>query len=316
MLESLAAAVEKLDKAAPTELNDIPDIIEAKDLSIPENMLSGKDNIGFDGIIEAKDLTLNEVHEFPTLAGVEKGREMTFAEADSGNVNPHFKENYYEWCDEEDGGYNNNCQTCVVVFEARLKGYDVEAEPFREGTNSELLAEKTNLAWLTPEGTHPDYIEINPQDSFLDKYPNYDDFDDDDLREDNNYLNEYLSITTPDGIYDFIDDTVKTGEHYTLEGIWDRGIFSDCGHIISVFKEPTESFTVYDDQLGKEISITTGELTFYDPQCDKIYNEQEAKSFLSRMIPDTIKLLRVDNAEIDCDFMNSIVKPKGNEAYV
>ena len=34
-----------------------------------------------------------------SLAGVEKGREMTFDEADSGHVNPHYPgEGYYDNC--------------------------------------------------------------------------------------------------------------------------------------------------------------------------------------------------------------------------
>lgn len=47
------------------------------------------------------------------LGNVERGKEMTFTEADSGSVNPNL---------EESEGFQCNCQTCVVVFEARLRG--------------------------------------------------------------------------------------------------------------------------------------------------------------------------------------------------
>lgn len=184
----------------------------------------------------------------------EKGREMTFTEADSGNVNPNFEE-----CE----GFQCNCQTCVVVFEARLRGWDIEAMPFKEGSNSDKLSLNTNLAWLTPNGKHPDY-----------KYD--------------------TTANNVDSVYNFIDKTVNPGERYTLEGQW-KGFFNG-GHIISVFREPT------------------GNLVFYDPQVNKIYNERSFKiDILSNMqkgtTPDTnIKLLRIDNLAIDKTFMDPLVR--------
>jgi hypothetical protein len=195
-----------------------------------------------------------------TLAGVERGREMTFTEADSGHVNPNLEE-----CE----GFQCNCQTCVVVFEARLRGYDIEAQPMEEGSNAMQLSEKTNLAWLTPEGNHPDYIM------------NFD-------------------ANSVDAVYNFIDETVKPGERYTLEGAW-KGLFG-MGHIISVFKE------------------NTGNLVFYDPQINQIYSKRFMKEeFLPSMqkgnTEDTaIKLLRIDNLEINTDLVDSIVRRSENYA--
>lgn len=189
-----------------------------------------------------------------TLAGVEKSREMTFTEADSGHVNPNFEKNE---------GYQINCQTCVVVFEARLRGYDIEAKPFKEGSNSDKLSCNTNLAWLTPEGKHPEYLSNT-------------------------------NAKTTDSIYNYISDTVKPGERYTLEGLW-KGFFSG-GHIISIFREQN------------------GNLVAYDPQINKIYSEKTLKAeILDNMqkgpTPETnIRLLRVDNLRIDYCFVNPIVK--------
>ena len=204
--------------------------------------------------VERKSPTENIEAPKDELAGVERGREMTFTEADSGNVNPN-----YEECD----GFQCNCQTCVVVFEARLRGYDVEAMPFSMDSNAEKLAEQTNLAWLAPDGTHPDYqMDVNANSS--------------------------------EAMYNFIARTVMPGERYTLEGNWKGGW--GCGHIISVFREET------------------GNLVFYDPQVNKIYNEQSFKvTFLSRMQKGNteetaVKLLRVDNAAIDKDFVNPIIR--------
>ena len=74
------------------------------------------------------------------------------------------------------------------------------------------------------------------------------------------------------------------------------------GHIISVFKE------------------NTGNLVFYDPQINQIYSKRFMKEeFLPSMqkgnTEDTaIKLLRIDNLEIDTDFIDSIVKRSENYA--
>ena len=221
--------------------------------SIDRNKNVETSYLGFnpDNYIEKEDIS---------IAGVEKGREMTFTEADSGNVNPNFNE-----CD----GFQNNCQTCVVVFEARLRGYDIEAKPFEMSSNAFDLSGNTSLAWLTPVGEHPDYI--------MD-----------------------LEANTVDSVYQFISDTVKPGERYTLEGCWKDCL--GCGHIISVFREET------------------GNLVFYDPQVNMTYNAKSIKEdFLNYMQKGNteetaIKLLRVDNLDIDTDFVSSIVRRSQNYA--
>ena len=56
-----------------------------------------------------------------TIAGVKRGWEMSHEEADSGKVNP----NYLFDID----AYKYNCQCCVVAYEVRRRGFDVEAAP-------------------------------------------------------------------------------------------------------------------------------------------------------------------------------------------
>lgn len=203
--------------------------------------------------------TVYEDFSHDVISGIERGKEMTFTEADSGNVNPN-----YEECE----GFQCNCQTCVVVFEARLRGYDIEAKAYTVGSNFEKLAEQTNLAWIDKEGKHPDYIYN-------------------------------LDVNSTDSMYDFISDTVKSGERYTMEGLW-KGPWG-FGHIISVFREDS------------------GNLVFYDPQINRTYNKRSVKEeILSNMQKGTtesttIKLLRVDNLEIDKTFVDSLVR--GKEEY-
>lgn len=101
-------------------------------------------------------------------------------------------------------------------------------------------------------------------------------------------------------MYDFISDTVKPGERYTLQGIW-KGPWG-CGHIISVFREET------------------GNLVFYDPQVNMTYNERGIKENILSMMQkgstedETIKLLRVDNLSFDKQMVDPIVRR--SEAYV
>ena len=78
------------------------------------------------------------------IAGVKRGEPMTFEEADSGNVNP----NIYNQ-DDSENDYYNNCQCCVIAYEARRRGYNVEAGPYVEsGTTGELGKKTIFGAWI------------------------------------------------------------------------------------------------------------------------------------------------------------------------
>lgn len=71
----------------------------------------------------------NYVHKDGFIAGVSRGKTMTFEQADSGRVNPYIKQAYNNFTGNELIGYRTNCQTCVGTFFARLDGYDVRALP-------------------------------------------------------------------------------------------------------------------------------------------------------------------------------------------
>lgn len=62
--------------------------------------------------------------QMKSLLGVERGEPMSTDEADQKNANPH----YGELVDGNDQSYTCNCQTCVVAYELRKRGYDVEAQ--------------------------------------------------------------------------------------------------------------------------------------------------------------------------------------------
>lgn len=104
------------------------------------------------------------IHQDGKIAGVVKGNPMTFEEADSGHVNPHYGKGLI--------GYRHNCQTCVATYVARRQGYDVRALPNLDNENIYKLSYNTSLAYLTADGQHPSYIYRGfneKMDSFLDK---------------------------------------------------------------------------------------------------------------------------------------------------
>lgn len=78
-----------------------------------------------------------------TIAGVKRGKPMTRKQANEGRVNPNYL---------NEGGYRENCQICVATYEARLRGYNIEAKSF-DFTNRKMLALAYNpaLAYLDKE---------------------------------------------------------------------------------------------------------------------------------------------------------------------
>lgn len=161
--------------------------------------------------------TFNPANNY--LSNVEQGAPMTFEKADSGNVNPRFRTTK---------GYSENCQSAVVTFEARLRGFDVEVLPNVQGSKLETLSNETQLAWKTKDGKTPEYI-----------------FD--------------TKANTIDKMLDFVDRTIKPNERYTLRGRYKN---KDYGHIINVFREADGKLVYYDPQ-SNEILDDFGRNQFY-----------------------------------------------------
>lgn len=125
-----------------------------------------------EGMIEEKEIK---------IAGVVKGKPMTFDEADTGKVNPNYG---------VDRGYSINCQSCVPTFEARLRGYDVQTLANTKGSMSEKLSRHTNMIWIDPKtGKNPEYI-----------------FDD--------------TARTPKKYLEFIKKTIEPNARYSIEFAW------------------------------------------------------------------------------------------------
>jgi hypothetical protein len=149
------------------------------------------------------------VHEEGKIAGVSKGEPMTFEQADGMRANPNYgKKGLF--------GYSTNCQACVVAFEARMRGYDVQALPNNRNGYIRDLSYSTNLAYRDQYGNHPDYIRI------------------------------------PSGVRrtSYLNQTVREGNRYSIEWAWTSG---NVGHIINVTKE-NGALKFYDPQTGKVMS--------------------------------------------------------------
>lgn len=262
----------------------------------------GKAKLWRDGVITFRDmldqsgrpLTLKELSEIyhinrePLLvkslriAGVKADNPMSFEEANSGNVNPNYNKNE---------GYRINCQTCVPVFEARLRGYNVQALPNIKGSMSEKLSHQTNLIWIDPKtGEHPRYI--------FDHY-----------------------AKTAKKYVEFIDSVVKQGERYSIEFFYkNRGSLG--GHIMNLDRTKEGLLRLKENQvisgrtewLGDEIIeyFKQANVIFHDPKADKAIN------IALKIMPDydigkqtpVPKLLRIDNMEFDLSVADQIMVAK------
>lgn len=143
-----------------------------------------------------------------TLAGVVRGEPMSFERADGGRVNPGADNNPKRWF---------NCQSCVVAFEARLRGYDVAALPYASHGAAKELAEEYNRAWIDPE------TGARPQCTIA------------------------AGANTPRRVLSFLEEHVKEGR-YTLRFSLD--IDTGDGHIVSVHRNESGALRIYDPQTG------------------------------------------------------------------
>ena len=200
------------------------------------------------------------------ISGVRRNQQgfMTYDEADTGKVNPNYG---------TDRGYSINCQSCVVTFEARQRGYDVQVLSCKKGSMAERVAVHTNLPWIDPvTGKHPEYI----------------------VDETLTAAKQYLG---------FVDSTVKRGERYTIQFLWNGR--SRSGHIVNLDRTESGELRIKDNQRG------AGEISEY-------IGDEAALRYLSRMKYQTSvygtkiscapKLLRIDNMVFDESVINELME--------
>ena len=182
------------------------------------------------------------------IADIEQGKPMNFRQADGRAPNPNYKKG---------GGYKTNCQTCVVAYELRRRGYDVEALANFKGSMLDVLSANTRLAWVDREtGKHPEYIE--PAQSTCKKS------------------------------FEWLKENIKSKNRYTIEFVW-KG--KTIGHTVHLFKNDKGLLSIYDPQNGINTRGDTAVL-----------------EYLKKVSPGTIKLLNVQNYDINMNVVNKILQ--------
>lgn len=184
---------------------------------------------------------------------------MAWDDANHEKPNPNFNKG---------GDYTMNCQTCVVAFEARLRGFDVQALPNTRGSKLDELSRHTNLAWVDPNtGRPPDYIVGN-------------------------------KIATAEECKNYLEQTIETGHRYTFEFTWKGRVVR--GHIISVDRSEDGLLRLYDPQDGKQHRKSQ-----IDKYLSRLKYSMELHGL---EIPLPPKILRIDDKGFDVDTVNKILE--------
>lgn len=198
------------------------------------------------------------------IAGVKRGEPMSRANADNNSPNPNYGVK---------PGCTTNCQTCVVAYEARLRGYNVQALGNYNNPTIKDLSRRTRIAWIDPTtGKHPEYIS----DANVKNYKQ---------------------------CYSWLEKTIEKDCRYTIEFGW-KGR-RNSGHIVSIEKDENNKLRLYDPQNGQTI-INENELKRYFARFKYQFSTYGMK------FPDPPKLLRIDNLEFNTDVVDKILE-KSND---
>lgn len=164
-------------------------------------------------------------------------------EADSGSANPLRKKGK---------AYNDNCQTCVVVHEARLRGLDIIARGYSADTTSTAykLGEDTGMAWTTASGK-----AVKP-----------------------------TTITAKGGtdIYALLSKATNQRGRYHIGINFDRG---KRGHIITAERKGAGEIYYYDPQDGAFVNIKeySGVESFEVLRVDKLLLRRDIVKAIARV---------------------------------
>ena len=220
----------------------------------------------------------------PTIAGVERGKPMSFEDAGGNLANLRDKNmNIFEKIDNAKGsyvnqyfvlggGYHRNCQICIAVFEARMRGYTIEALPFDE--NNEImmkLRENPRLAFTKKNTKKPP-------------------------REINTHAIDYNTMLTK------LDKIIKPNERYGFIYVHEtyKGSGELIDHIIIAYKNNQGNLEFYDPQNGikYEKDLLRKIIVFGS------YVDQNTKKIINH----PPKIFRIDNVDLNNGYLNNISK--------
>lgn len=137
---------------------------------------------------------------------------MTREQANNKNANPNYGKGLE---------YSLNCQSCVIAFEARLRGYNVCAKPNYKLPNSTAvnLARNQSLAWKhNVTGFRPSFK---------------------------------ISIEQGASLYNWLQKEVKKGQRFTFGYRYLGKNGNQLGHIVCIDRTVKNQLRMYDPQVGK-----------------------------------------------------------------
>lgn len=151
------------------------------------------------------------------VAGIKRGTPMPFADADGKRANPGREDNPQRM---------DNCQTCVIAYELRRRGYDVEAKPrTHQNYDQEKLSQDPTWAWRLPGTKNMPKV-----------------------------TNSAETYESSDKAYEYLQDTIEAGKRYTMNFVWGDG---RGAHIIIAEKTDGKTW-LFDPQSGDAIRTESG----------------------------------------------------------
>ena len=199
---------------------------------------------------------------------IEQGKPMTHEEANEHHANPNYQKGVRN-------GYSQNCQSCVVAYELRRRGYDVEAFMRIVGDSNnipEKLAYHTELAWRIPGSK--DIPKKNIAGGIKSR----------DVDKRGRVITKTKSLSELNAE---LNELTKEPGRYHLNWTWKN---KDTGHIVTCEK------------------FANGGIRIYDPQTGEILKWTEITNNIKLI--NGVGVLRVDNLLINMDVINGIVKSK------
>lgn len=197
------------------------------------------------------DPTVRREHD---INGMKQGKPMTHEEADNGRTNPHFNEGK-EW--------QINCQTCVVAYEARRRGFDCEATPNYESTDPRAAKSQSNAA-----------LSISPKDAFESRTNGAPVM-----------VKQYTNATWDNSnVAALIGQDIKPGERYHIIVYWKP-------------KPDKNGRLVYSGHILCAERTLNGVLFWYDPQTNKRYDDAAFALELKEVISGKVFSYRVDDKD-------------------
>lgn len=166
---------------------------------------------------EQKEWNDNEM-EISEELEIKQDWPMTHAQADEHHANPNYMAGIRN-------GYDTNCQSCVVAYEMRRRGFDVEALRYEKDNINNgpwRLSQQTESAWIDIKtNRHPDKIQCGG-------------------------VNK-----SAESVKEEINTATNEIGRYHINWGWKE---QELGHIIVAERLPNSELLLFDPQTGKEFN--------------------------------------------------------------